>query len=125
MTFRHEVRVRYCETDCMGVAHHGSYVAWLEEARTEWMRERGKSYHEVEAAGFFLQVVSMDLHYKSPARYDEELVVVVSESDRRRASITHAYEVRRAGDDTLVATAEITLACTDRDGQVRRLPPGV
>lgn len=122
---RHRVRVRYCETDCMGVAHHGSYVAWLEEARTEWMRARGMSYREVEEAGYFLQVVSLDLRYKSPARYDEELVVVVWETARKRASITLAYEVLRAGDETLVATGETTLACTDQEGQIRRLPPGV
>ena len=100
-------------------------MAWLEEARTEWMRARGKSYQEVEAAGFFLQVVGLNLRYKRPARYDEELVVVVSESARMRVSITHAYEVRRVSDDSLVATARITLACTDREGQVRRLPDGV
>ena len=122
---RHKVRVRYCETDCMGVAHHGSYVAWLEEARTEWMRARGMSYREVEEAGYFLQVVSLDLRYKSSARYDEELVVVVAEAGRRRASITLTYEVLRVGDETPVATGETTLACTDREGQVRRLPPGV
>lgn len=124
-SFRHKVRVRYCETDSMGVAHHGSYVAWLEEARTEWMRARGVSYREVEASGYFLQVVKMDLRYKNPARYDEELVVVVSEAERRRVSITHGYEVLRAGDGTVVATGEITLACTDREGQLRRLPEGV
>ncbi|MHC4516308.1 MAG: acyl-CoA thioesterase [Planctomycetota bacterium] len=122
---RHKVRVRYCETDCMGVAHHGSYVAWLEEARTEWMRARGKSYQEVEATGFYLQVVSLDLRYKRPARYDEELVVVVSESGRKRSSMTLAYEVQRAVDGTLIATGETTLACTDKEGRVRRLPPGV
>lgn len=124
-SLRHKVRVRYCETDSMGVAHHGSYVAWLEEARTEWMRARGMSYREVEEAGYFLQVVKMDLRYKSPARYDEELVVVVSEGERKRASISHLYEVRRAGDGTLLATGETTLACTDRQGQLRRLPEGV
>ncbi len=124
-TLRHKVRVRYCETDCMGIAHHGSYVAWLEEARTEWMRARGMSYREVEEAGYFLQVVSMDLRYKSPARYDEELVVVVWETERKRASLTLGYQVLRAGDETLVATGETTLACTDREGRVRRLPPGV
>jgi acyl-CoA thioester hydrolase len=124
-SLRHKLRVRYCETDSMGVAHHGSYVAWLEEARTEWMRARGMSYREVEEAGYFLQVVKMDLRYKSPARYDEELVVVVSEGERKRASITHRYEVRRAEDGTLLATGETTLACTDRQGQLRRLPEGV
>lgn len=121
----HRVRVRYCETDCMGVAHHGSYVAWLEEARTEWMRARGMSYREVEEAGYFLQVVSLDLRYKNSARYDEELVVVVSETGRKRASVTLGYEVLRAADRTLLATGETTLACTDRKGQVRRLPQGV
>ena len=123
--FRHRLRVRYCETDCMGVAHHGSYVAWLEEARTEWMRARGMSYADVEQAGFFLQVISLELRYKSSARYDEELIVVVREASRKRASISIGYEVLRAADEALLATGETTLACTDREGRVRRLPPGV
>ena len=124
-SFRHRVRVRYCDTDRMSVAHHGSYVAWLEEARTEWMRQRGMSYREVEDSGFFLQVVELRLRYQASARYDDELVVVVRESQRKRASLSHHYELRRVDDDTLVATAETTLACTDQEGRIRRLPPGV
>ena len=63
----HRIRVRYCETDRMAVAHHGSYVDWFEEARTEWIRQRGRSYCEIEDAGDLLQVVEFICQYRKPA----------------------------------------------------------
>ena len=124
-TFRHRLRVRYAETDAGGVAHHSSYVAWLEEARTEWMRARGKSYREVEAEGFFLLVAEMQIRYLSPSRYDDQLEISVRAGRRKRASLELCYEVCRIDDGRPIATAMTRLACTDTDGQIRRLPGGV
>ena len=123
--YRHQLRVRYAETDAGGVAHHSSYVAWLEEARTEWMRGRGRSYADVEASGFFLMVADMHLRYLRPTRYDDELSVSVRVKERRRVSLDLEYEIRRVGEDDPLATATTRLACTDREGKVRRLPEGV
>jgi acyl-CoA thioester hydrolase len=123
--FRHQLRVRYVETDAGGVAHHSSYVPWLEEARTEWMRAQGRSYAALEASGFFLMVAEMRLRYLSPVRYDDELEISVSVKVRKRASIDLEYVIRRVGRDDPVATATTLLACTDRAGKVRRLPEGV
>ena len=123
--FRHQLRVRYVETDAGGVAHHASYVAWLEEARTEWMRQRGRSYAEVEESGFFLMVAEMHLRYLSPARYDDELSIAVRVKGRKRVSLDLEYEIRRVGEPDPIAIATTLLACTDRDGVVRRLPEGV
>ncbi|MCA8956755.1 MAG: acyl-CoA thioesterase [Planctomycetes bacterium] len=122
--FRHRVRVRYAETDAGGVAHHSSYVAWLEEARTEWMRARGKAYRTVEAEGHLLLVTDLNIQYRSPSLYDELLDIAVWEATRQRASMELCYELR-AADGRLVATAGTRLACVDRAGAVRRLPPGV
>lgn len=121
----HRLRVRYCETDRMGVAHHGSYVAWLEEARTEWLRARGKSYRELEDEGFLLQVTELTVQYLRSTTYDDELVLRTRVVERGKASITLGYSVAFAADGTAVATATTKLACVDREGRIRRLPPGV
>ena len=118
----HRVRVRYCETDRMGVAHHGSYVAWLEEARTEWLRARGKTYRQMEDEGNLLQVVEMTIRYRQSITYDDEVLIAVSVSERGRAAVRLAYDVRRAADGSVVASAETRLACVGRDGRLRRLP---
>jgi acyl-CoA thioester hydrolase len=123
--FRHVLRVRYAETDAGGVAHHSSYVAWLEEARTEWMRSRGRSYAEVEAAGSFLMVAEMRIRYLRPVKYDDELSISVAIKARKRASLDLEYEIHRRGEDQAVARATTLLASTDPDGRVRRLPEGV
>ena len=119
---RHRLRVRYCETDQMGVAHHGSYVDWFEEARTEWLRARGQSYADWERDGLLLQVVEDGVRYLQPTRYDEVLEITTHLDQRRSASLTLRYEVRRPGDDAVLAVGTTKLAAVDRDGAVRRLP---
>jgi acyl-CoA thioester hydrolase len=121
----HRIRVRYCETDRMGVSHHGSYVAWFEEARTEWLRQRGKSYRAMEEEGVFLQVVGLQVRYLAPTTYDDELLLRTSVKERRNASITLRYEVLLVRDGTRCALGETTLACVDGKGRLRRLPPEV
>ena len=118
----HRLRVRYCETDRMGVAHHGSYVAWFEEARTEWFRSRGRSYRQMEEEGAFLQVVDMKIRYLKPTTYDDELLIFLRVKERKKVAITMEYEVRRADNQDLVATGETRLASVDGDGKLRRLP---
>jgi acyl-CoA thioester hydrolase len=121
----HRIRVRYCETDRMGVSHHGSYVAWFEEARTEWLRQRGKSYRTMEEEGVFLQVVGLQVRYLASTTYDDELLLRTSVKERRNASITLGYEVLLVRDGTRCALGETTLACVDGKGRLRRLPPEV
>ncbi len=118
----HRLRVRYCETDRMGVAHHGSYVAWFEEARTEWFRSRGRSYRQMEEEGAFLQVVDMKIRYLKPTTYDDELLISLRVKERKKVAITMEYEVRRADNQDLVATGETRLASVDGAGKLRRLP---
>lgn len=122
---KHRLRVRYCETDRMGVAHHGSYVAWFEEARTEWLRARGKSYRELEDEGTLLQVTELTVQYVRSTTYDDELIVATSELERGKASITLGYAVTFAADGALVATGTTKLACVDRSGKILRLPASI
>jgi acyl-CoA thioester hydrolase len=109
----------------MGIAHHGSYVDWFEEARTEWMRQRGHSYRAMEDGGLQLPVVHVELHYHSSVTYEDEILVTTVVAERRRVSIKLAYEARRADDGRLVASGTTTLACVDRSGRIRRLPEGL
>jgi len=118
----HRVRVRYCETDRMAVAHHGSYVAWFEEARTEWMRQRGRTYREIEDAGDLLQVVEFLCRYHKPVDYDEVVAIRVRVESSGRAAVVLAYEARRESDGEVCATGSTKLACVGRDGKLRRLP---
>jgi acyl-CoA thioester hydrolase len=118
----HRVRVRYCETDRMAVAHHGSYVAWFEEARTEWMRQRGRTYREIEDAGYLLQVVEFVCRYHKPVDYDEVVAIRVRVESSGRAAVVLGYEARRDSDGEVCATGSTKLACVGRDGKLQRLP---
>ena len=119
----HSVRVRYSETDRMAVAHHGSYVAWFEEARTEWMRKRGRTYRELEEDGYLLQVVEFQCRYHKPVDYDEVVVIRLRVQSSGRAALELGYEARRESDGEVCATGSTKLACLGRDGKLQRLPP--
>ena len=114
------VRVRYQECDPMNVAHHSVYAVWLEIARTELLRERGVAYADLEKAGVFFVVARMSLRFRRPALYDDELDITAVAEHSAGVKLDHRYEVRRAGE--LLATAQTTLACVDRDGKLRPIP---
>ena len=106
----------------MGVAHHGSYVAWFEEARTEWLRRRGKSYRQMEDEGDLLQIVEFEARYQKPLDYDDEILIRVRVAERSKVSVVLEYEVRRADDGVVVTLGRTKLACVGPDGKLRRLP---
>ena len=122
---KHRVRVRYCETDQMGVAHHGGHIDWIEEARTEWMRECGTTYRDLEASGSLLQVVDVQVSYRASVTYDDVVRIECWLAERKRVSLTIGYRLTREADGVLVADASTTLACVDRSGKLRRLPEDV
>jgi acyl-CoA thioester hydrolase len=117
------VRVRYQECDPMNVAHHSVYPVWLEIARTELLRQRGPDYRSLEARGVFLVVAKLSLRYRRPALYDDELTIRVESLPTAGVKLEHLYEIRRGRE--LLATAETTLACVDRDGKLRPVPEAV
>lgn len=110
------LRVRYAETDQMGVAHHSSYVLWFEVARTEFMRQRGIAYRDLEDGGLMLPVIELHCHFHTPCRYDDEVAVATS-MEMKGPLLTFRYEVRRAGDDRLVAEGKTVHAWADRRGR--------
>jgi len=120
-----QVRVRYAETDQMGIAHHSHYLVWCEEARTAFMRESGISYRELEARGLLLAVVEASVRYRASAKYDDVLRVDcwVRESNRRR--VIFGYAFYPADDDRCLATAQTSLMALDSRHERRFLPPDV
>lgn len=115
-----EVRVRYTECDPMNLAHHGAYPVWLEMARTELLRLRGIAYRDLEAQGIFFVVARLNLRYRKPARYDDELTIHVAVGRTAGVKIEHQYRVCRG--DTLLVTAESTIVCIDGDGKLQPVP---
>ncbi len=115
------MRVRFYETDLMGIVHHGSYVGYLEVARVEWLRRRGVAYASWAQRGLHLAVVDLALKYRLPARFDDELDVEVALGEWRAASIRFDYRVLRAADGALLAEGSTRLACVDAQGALRRI----
>jgi acyl-CoA thioester hydrolase len=115
-------RVRYAETDQMGVVHHASYVIWCEQGRTDYMRELGVDYARLERDGLFLAVADLRIRYIAAARYDEEIRVLTRVESVRSRAITFAYEVQRAASSERLATASTMLIAIDSGGATRTLP---
>lgn len=120
-----DVRVRYAETDAMGIAHHTAYLVWFEAGRTEYTRAMGMPYRDVEQDGTRLVVVEAHCRYHQPARYDDVLVVRTTVRELTKATVTFGYEARRKDDDRLLVEGYTMHAATDVAGRVRRIPDTV
>jgi acyl-CoA thioester hydrolase len=114
------IRVRYAETDRMGLLHHANYLVYFEQGRTELLRDQGFSYRDIEDQGFFLVLTKVQVRYKSPAYYDDLLTLKTIVQRTTLVKIEHRYELSRGG--VLVAEGETTLGCVDRQGKVQALP---
>jgi acyl-CoA thioester hydrolase len=115
-----QVRVRYAETDRMGLLHHANYLVYFEQARTELLRAGGRTYKDLEDAGFFLVVAKLEVKYRLPAHYDDVLTIRTTVTRTTPVRIEHKYEVLRAG--ALLAEGFSTLACVDRTGKLCAMP---
>ena len=115
-----QIRVRYAETDRMGLLHHANYLVYFEQARTELLRDAGFSYKDLEDQGFLLVLTRVEVRYKLPARYDDLLTIRTSVERSTFVRIDHRYEVRRG--EELIAEGSTTLACVGRDGRPQALP---
>jgi len=120
-----EVRVRYAETDQMGVVYHANYLVWCDMARTEYLRAAGASYRELEATGVRLAVTEASVRYRAPARFDEAVAIRcwVREVEARR--VIFGYAMTRVYDQRVVATAQTTLMALDSAHALSSIPPDV
>ncbi len=118
-----EIRVRYAETDQMGVAHHSNYLIWFEAGRSDLCRAKGFSYKDMEEHDNALMVVAESYcRYKSPAFYEDVLTIRTKVGEIRSRSLRFIYEVYRASDDTVIAEGETLHLVTDHNKRVRTLP---
>src|SRR5829696_4490250 len=122
MSESHEIsiRVRYAETDRMGLLHHANYIVYFEMGRTELLRARGISYRDIEDSGHLLVIVDVGCKFKRPAYYDDLLTLRTTVERVTHVKIVHRYQVFRDG--LLLAEGHSTLACVDREGKPQALP---
>jgi acyl-CoA thioester hydrolase len=120
-----EERVRYSETDKMGVAHNKSFFEWFELGRTEYCRHKGLSYREIEERGFYLVVAEASCRYRRPLRYDERFLIRTSLRDSTPRKTVFAYELRSADGDVLIAQGYTVHVSVNREGTVTPLPSDI
>ncbi len=121
----YELRVRYAETDQMGVAHHSHYLVWCEAARTDHMRRRGVSYRELERNGLKLPVVDAQVRFRQAARFDDLLRVRCWVRDVASRRVSFGYAVERCDDGLLLATAQTSLVAVDSNHGLTTIPPEI
>lgn len=115
-----EIRVRFCETDLMGIVHHGSYLVYFEAGRVEWLRRRGVTYADWASEGVHLPVVEAHVGYKAPSRFDDLLRVETMLTELRSVSLKFVYTIRRG--ETAIAEGWTRLACIDGAHKLLRIP---
>jgi acyl-CoA thioester hydrolase len=117
-----QVRVRYSETDQMGVVYHGNYLPYFEVGRVEWLRNQGISYKELEEKGIALPIVNININYKKPARYDDLLSIKTSFVSQSSVKITFECEIFNEANE-LLTTATFLLVFVDLKTGKPTLPP--
>jgi acyl-CoA thioester hydrolase len=117
------LRVRYAETDQMGIVYYANYLVWFEVGRGAFCRERGIDYIQMEREGLGLPTVEARCRYLSPARFDDEVTIRTWTTETRRSLLTFHYEAWRG--ETLLATGETRHILLDRDGKPRSFPPDI
>ena len=114
------VRVRYAETDAMGIVHHAVYPVWMELGRSDLLRQLGQSYAEWERRGVMMSVAEVHVRYRAPARYDELVQVRTSLKEAGRRRVVFTYEVMRG--DVRLAEGETIHIVTGPDGHAQAMP---
>ena len=117
-----EVRVRYAETDRMGVVYHANYLVWCEIGRTDFIRELGTTYASMERDGITLAVADASVRYHAPARYDDLIRVETTLADVRSRALTFDYVIVNADTGERLASASTTLVSLDPGGRLIPLP---
>jgi acyl-CoA thioester hydrolase len=117
------VRVRYAETDKMGVVYYANYLVWFEVGRCEWLRTTGSSYRELEAEGTILPVIEAHCEYRRPFRYDDEVEIRAKATLLSPARVRFDYDLVPAGAGEASAVGWTEHCGVDPEGRPRRLPP--
>ncbi len=119
---RTRVRVRYADTDRMDIVYHANYFVWFEVGRTEWLRQTGWSYREMEQDGFALPVIEAHCEFRQPARYDDEIEIATRAVSVTPVRLRFDYDVRRVGEETRLSVGHTVHAVLNDKGRPCRLP---
>ena len=119
------LRVRYAETDAMGIVHHSNYFVWFEAGRVEYMRTIGSDYTEVEKGGHFFAVSEAEARYLAPAHFDDLVLIRTWVEEVRSRSIAFNYEIVQAETGQTLVTGFTRHVCIDTDGKVTAIPADV
>ena len=117
-----DIRVRYAETDQMGVAYYANYLVWFEVGRSELCRKRGFRYADLEALGYKLVVTDVHCRYRNSAKYDETVVVRTWLKGMNKRMITFGYQILRKDKEEVIAGGETRHICVDSNGKTKSLP---
>ena len=123
--FSHTVRVRFSETDAMGIVYHTNYIVWFEVGRGEYMRQQDGDYARWEAGGYYLPVIEVQARYLAPARYGDLVKVRTRVEEARSRQVTFVYEVVMAETGQLLATGRTKHVCVDEEGTIKTIPQEV
>ena len=111
--FSIEIKVRYCETDQMGLVHHGSYINYFEEARIAWISNLGFSYSEMEKSGIILPVSKLNVNYLRPAYFDDDLLVSVEIAELPTSRLIFNYTIKK--EEEVIVTGTTVLAFLNKE----------
>jgi len=114
------LRVRFCETDLMGIVHHATYLVYFEAGRVEWLRRRGITYADWMARGIHVPVTTAELQYRAPSRFDDVLTIETTLAKLRSVSLDFRYRILR--DTTLIAEGFTRLACINASHKLIAIP---
>ena len=117
-----EIRVRYAETDQMGVAYYANYLVWFEVGRAEFCRKRGFVYADLEKLGYRLAVTDAACHYRNSARYDDLVIVRTRLKELNKRMISFGYQILRKEQEELIAEGETRHICLDSANKPKSLP---
>ncbi|NLY91523.1 MAG: acyl-CoA thioesterase [Firmicutes bacterium] len=121
-TNRVSFRVRYAETDAMGIVHHSRYIPWMELGRTEFLRQYGFSYRQCEEEGYLFPLLAVACQYHAPAKYDDLVTVETTLKAIRPPYLEFSYRITREPDGLLLVTGETKQICITKDKKPRREP---
>ncbi len=117
-----DIRVRYAETDQMGVAYYANYLVWFEVGRSEFCRKRGFRYADLETLGYKLVVTDVHCRYRNSARYDETVIVRTRLKGVNKRMVTFGYQILRKDHEEVIAEGETRHICVDSYGKTKSLP---
>ncbi|MGL5206014.1 MAG: acyl-CoA thioesterase [Acidaminococcaceae bacterium] len=114
-------RVRFVETDMMGVVHHANYLRWFEMGRTAYLRNAGVGLLDLIKDGYIFPMMEIKCEYKTPARFDDEIIIRTNMAEFTKVKMTFSYEIIRQVDGVLLAVGRTTNAFTNQEGEITRL----